>query len=581
MNAIQDWIRGHAIQLTTVEAGNGFADLEPLGRVIGDARIVSLGEATHGTREFFQLKHRLLEYCVSELGFTVFGIEASYPECLRINDYVLDGRGDPAGALAGQRFWTWDTEEVLALVEWLRGWNLTHDRKVKFYGFDMQSPGGAAAAALDYLRRVAPGMVVESERDLWPLLTDLTTDRFRFLPEATRERALSRARQILEAFDQEKEGWAARTGAHAWQLARLNAVVLNQFRPETNRDIAMAENVAALLDIEGPGAKAVLWAHNGHVARESDYVEADKTPIPNMGTRLHELFGTRHLVVGFAFNEGSFQAVEFSKGLIDHTVGPAAEGSLDHGLASADIPIFLLDLATAPASGPVNDWLASRPKSRWIGAVYAEDRAADLMVSNDPRRAYDILAFVDKTNAARGMPTGKRPFHAERKLLNPQPVNLGLESSGLIPAGWHRPGAGRPHEHRIEVVTDGAEPRALQIARKGAPWLWGDGRLEQTFAAAPWHGKRLCFSAFVRAETKGPQSGAQLYIELRPEVAEEMIWRIPPAEAAMLDGLVRDPDWRRYAIAIDVTEATHSITVGMAFSGDGSGWFRELKLESG
>src|SRR5262249_55826105 len=71
------WMRAKAIPIATVQAGNGFADLEQLRHTIGKARIVSLGEATHGTREFFQLKHRLLELCVSELGFTLFGIEAN------------------------------------------------------------------------------------------------------------------------------------------------------------------------------------------------------------------------------------------------------------------------------------------------------------------------------------------------------------------------------------------------------------------------------------------------------------------------------------------------------------------------
>jgi erythromycin esterase len=88
MNAILDWIGANAIALATVEAGHGFADLDRLGARIGNARIVSLGGATHGTREFFQLKHRRLEYLVAELEFTIFGIEANYSECLRINDYV-------------------------------------------------------------------------------------------------------------------------------------------------------------------------------------------------------------------------------------------------------------------------------------------------------------------------------------------------------------------------------------------------------------------------------------------------------------------------------------------------------------
>jgi hypothetical protein len=74
--AIQ-WLRQHAVPLQTVEAGHGFTDLQPLGQMVGNARIVELGEATHGTREFFQLKHRLVEFLASQKGFTIFSIEAN------------------------------------------------------------------------------------------------------------------------------------------------------------------------------------------------------------------------------------------------------------------------------------------------------------------------------------------------------------------------------------------------------------------------------------------------------------------------------------------------------------------------
>src|SRR5436305_4848388 len=111
---VLSWLRQHAIPLTTVKAGCGFADLQSLKPVIGGARLVALGEATHGTREFFQLKHRMLEFLVTEMGFNVFGIEATMPEAFDINQYVLTGKGDPVKALAALNFWTWDTEEVLA-----------------------------------------------------------------------------------------------------------------------------------------------------------------------------------------------------------------------------------------------------------------------------------------------------------------------------------------------------------------------------------------------------------------------------------------------------------------------------------
>jgi len=104
--AVVEWVGAHAVRLQTPEAGHGFADMQPLKKMIGDARIVSLGEATHGSREFFQLKHRMLEFLATEMGFTIFSIEANMPEAYRLNDYVLTGRGDPAKLIKGMYFWT-------------------------------------------------------------------------------------------------------------------------------------------------------------------------------------------------------------------------------------------------------------------------------------------------------------------------------------------------------------------------------------------------------------------------------------------------------------------------------------------
>src|SRR5262249_47537150 len=104
------WLKANVLPLASAEPGSAFNDLEPLREIIGNARIVSMGEATHGTREFFQLKHRLIEYCISELGFTVIGFEANYGTTLAVNDYVLHGKGSAVDVVSGMGFWTWDTE---------------------------------------------------------------------------------------------------------------------------------------------------------------------------------------------------------------------------------------------------------------------------------------------------------------------------------------------------------------------------------------------------------------------------------------------------------------------------------------
>jgi erythromycin esterase-like protein len=148
------WLDQHVVTLNGCEAGQGFDDLAPLAAVIGDARIVGLGESTHGTREHFQMKHRLVEYLVEELGFTWFMIEASTPEAHRLDAYVLGGEGDPKELIKGMYFWTWTTEEVLAMVEWMRTYNARSDDKIHFTGFDMQTPDVAADEVVRFLREV-------------------------------------------------------------------------------------------------------------------------------------------------------------------------------------------------------------------------------------------------------------------------------------------------------------------------------------------------------------------------------------------------------------------------------------------
>ncbi len=161
------WVKANAIPLRTSEAGNGFDDLKGLDAIIGDARIVALGEPTHGTREAFQLKHRLLEYLVENKGFTIFSIEANMPESYALNDYVVHGKGDPEKLIAGMYFWTWRTEEVLAMVQWMRAWNernppSTGKPRLEFTGFDMQTPDVAWSIANSYIAAHAPDLAQAS-----------------------------------------------------------------------------------------------------------------------------------------------------------------------------------------------------------------------------------------------------------------------------------------------------------------------------------------------------------------------------------------------------------------------------------
>jgi erythromycin esterase-like protein len=162
------WVKQHAIAVKAVQAEQGFDDLQPLKALVGDARIVSLGESTHGSREIFQLKHRLVEFLATEMGFSIFGIEANMPESYRINDYVVGGAGDPAALIGGMYFWTWNTEEVLEMVQWMRRFNAGKPR-VQFTGFDMQTPPVAAALVLDFLAKSDANLFLAARAAYAPL----------------------------------------------------------------------------------------------------------------------------------------------------------------------------------------------------------------------------------------------------------------------------------------------------------------------------------------------------------------------------------------------------------------------------
>jgi erythromycin esterase-like protein len=157
IESVNKWLTSHAIALKSVEE-ESFADLKPLKQVLRGVRIVGLGEGTHGTHEFFRLKHRLVQFLVKEAGFTLFAMELSYAASSAINEYVLYGKGDRDKVLARQGLWAWDTQEVSELIEWLRQYNsrVPMEKKVRFIGIDFNTNGQAIELVSNYLAKVAP-----------------------------------------------------------------------------------------------------------------------------------------------------------------------------------------------------------------------------------------------------------------------------------------------------------------------------------------------------------------------------------------------------------------------------------------
>ncbi len=149
---LEQWIRANAIPLRTVQPGHGFGDMEPLAKIIGNARIVALGEATHGSSEIFQLKHRMVEFLATRMGFTILAMEVDMPDGYRVNDYILNGKGDSAELLDG----LFHTNEILAMIHWMREVNQSGRGKIEFAGFDMTKPQRSKQIVRNFVFRYDP-----------------------------------------------------------------------------------------------------------------------------------------------------------------------------------------------------------------------------------------------------------------------------------------------------------------------------------------------------------------------------------------------------------------------------------------
>lgn len=389
-------LKKYAVPLESVEPGHGFGDLAPFGKAVGGARIVALGEASHGTREFLKTKHRLLEYLVKEKGFTVFAKEAGWPEALPIDRYVKTGVGDraPAGI--------WGLlPEVLDMIDWMRHYNAgllnrPLSRTLTFTSFDMQRPEGAIKLVLDYLSKVSP---VEAARAHAAYMS------FEILGPGPRpdvdlaQTAADNAKTVAAMMDRKREEFVRVSSVSEWRDARHAAEIAKQgalrFALKDSsertlyRDRMMADNVEWLATEAHPNERIVLSAHNNHVSSSG-------VRYLGMGSWLRNKYDAGMYVVGFAFHRGELQD---STGT--HEVPASPEGTGDAILSGAGLPLFFLNLREVPAKSELGRWLAEPHLFLDVGAVWLTDDPALNLHREVMARAYDGIIFVEESHAPR------------------------------------------------------------------------------------------------------------------------------------------------------------------------------------
>jgi erythromycin esterase len=416
LSEAQRWIQQHAIVLTTTNPQAPLSDLSPLKALVGTASLVGLGEATHGSHEFFTMKHRLLEFLVEKMGLTMFAMEGSWSAGEQINRYVVQGQGDAAKVLQLFHFWTWNTQEVLDLLTWMRAYNAdpTHLQKISFAGFDCQFiESNTYESVTQYLQAVDPPRAMTVAALYQGLRPDPTISMVKYesayqqLPQSTLQRYVSQAQKVYELLTQQRAVYEKRSSPQAFAVALKEARVIVQHaqlfsvNPDEVggfRDKAMAENIAWLHEQTQNGKRLLLWAHDGHIATGEQ---------PAMGSLLRQRYGNHYLAVGMSFYEGSFNAVGLGDKGQSTPVQPfevqlSDPGSYNETFGHLGLSLYALDLRHF-ADGAAGQWVQVPHTFAMIGALFDSRKASYMSLLFLPDY-FDVIIHIQKVTASHLLP---------------------------------------------------------------------------------------------------------------------------------------------------------------------------------
>lgn len=396
------------------------ASVEAILDRIGDSRIVLLGEATHGTSEFYRMRARITRELIAKRGFQFVAVEADWPDASRIDDYVLGGgRRSKLEFTPFSRFptWMWRNEEVHDFVDWLRAFNADNrGRRVGFHGLDLYSLFTSIAAVLSYLDEVDPaaakvarkrygsltpwqkdpaaygeavlvGSYVSSENAVVAMLRDMLERRLEYA-RLDGERFFDAAQNAKVVADAERYYRAMYYGsATSWNL----------------RDSHMFDTLRSLMGYYGPDSKGIIWEHNSHVG-DASATEMSARGEHNVGQLCRGFMGDRAYIVGFGTDHGTVAAASnWDEPMQRMRVVPGARGSFEAVFHQTSLPAFALHLRS-PNRNAVREELLQPRLERAIGVIYRPDTEMQShYFSASLARQFDEYIWFDETRAVRAL----------------------------------------------------------------------------------------------------------------------------------------------------------------------------------
>jgi erythromycin esterase len=418
--ALAEEVRQLAHPLNTKE------DLAPLIERIGDAHFVLLGEASHGTAEYYLWRARLSSRLIAEKGFRFVAVEGDWPDCYRVNRYVkgYSEAGEDAREVlhAFKRWptWMWANWEIIAFTEWMREFNKNKSTKAGFYGLDVYSLWESMAAIIKYLENKDPEAVrtaLQAYQCFEPYGEDPQSYAWstRMVPETCEDEVIDLLLEMQQraghydgdpeaGFNAEQNALVIKNAEHYYRsMVRTDSGSWNV------RDLHMMETLDRLVDFHGPNTKAIVWAHNTHIgdARYTDMARAGMFNIGQLAREQRRKDGV--VLVGFGSHHGSVIAGKAWGAPMERM--EVAEGRVSswedifHRAGGDQLLVF--------NGERLSDEFQKARGHRAIGVVYhPEFESRGNYVPTILPKRYDAFLYIDETQAL-------HPLHIEPEEINP------------------------------------------------------------------------------------------------------------------------------------------------------------------
>lgn len=398
------------------------ADLDALIARIGDARVVLLGEASHGTHEYYQWRTAISKRLIQEKGFDMIGVEGEWADSYRVNQFIKGPAKDSQQAVKMLRqydrwpTWMWGNREVASLVTWMNRYNQQKPEGAKagFYGLDVYCLWESMTELMPYIR--GNDSLTKLAQQVRSCFQPFSADPMQYAYAVAQSSAECRRQteQLWKSVMNFTGGSTATTEAEF--VMQQNALValngeryyrtsISSYPGSWNiRDQHMQQTLERLLERHGPGSKIIVWAHNTHVG-DARYTDMVAGGMVNLGQLARERYGDQNVyIVGFGSYSGTVIAAKEWGGKVETMrVPPARKGSWEallHATGASDKILFSSELAG-------QETLQQHIGNRAIGVQYdPSDERGNYVPSQIPKR-YDAFIFINQSKALQ--PLGTRP----------------------------------------------------------------------------------------------------------------------------------------------------------------------------